>query len=191
MTLQAKSGVALVLFALTMQSANSQNPEQCATFNALADKHDQRAQTYLKSIEADIKDLDPATVARLVEEKTKTASSESELSSLAREAYRKCLTDYLQGGNSAANPQPASPLQQALPAPQAPQAQPAPQARPAPRAPAKKGRPVQQVRSPQQQVQQPERPQYQQEAPIFFQPGRLIELGIGIGIGRALGGDKQ
>lgn len=158
-------------------------PQQCAAFNALADQHSQRAQGMLKEIETETQTMKPEDIPRFVEDRTNTASAETTLANLARDAYRKCLTDYLAGGS--AQPDAAAPAVQEAPLQEAPAQQGAPQ--PVQQAPAKKAKPAQQAPRPAQQQRVQRQPQTQeQQPPRLFVPGGLIDLGIGIGIGRAL-----
>lgn len=182
--------VVAVLAATHSLPAQAQSPgsdaQQCAVLNTLADQHEAQAQALLKSIETPAAGMDPAQIAALVEQKSRESSGQSELAGLTREAYRKCLRDYLSGGQAVAPAPLPAPVQQVAPIQQvAPVQQAAPVQQP-----------VQQVQ-PVQQQQQVYRPpvqqhqQYQQQQQRYQQyqqqvvPG-LIELGIGLGLERAL-----
>lgn len=141
------------LLASSPAYSQQTSPQQCMAFNTLADQHESKADAILKSIEKDTQNLQVSEIARIMQERSAAAGSEQELASLAREGYRKCLTDYLGGGA----PQPAAvpqqqPLQQAVP--QAPVEQPpVQQVLPAPvqQAPVQQAQPAQQQRPAQQQ----------------------------------------
>ncbi len=139
---------------------------QCATFNSLSDQHADQAQNLQRAIEAQAQTMPPDEGRKFIEEKSKATKSEFELAALAREAYRKCLKDYLQAGAAPAAPvQQAQPVQQVQPAP-VQQAQPAP------------ARPMQQQQYVRRQQTQP-----QQEQPVE-RPSLAPLIGFGIGLGR-------
>lgn len=180
-------------YSLSLQAQSAApSPQQCLAFNTLADQHEGKAQSILRSIETDTRNRPADEIARIMQERSEAAATESQFATLSRDAYRKCLTDYLSGGAPqppSAPQQMAAPTQPQAPADQQPPVQPV-QPAPVQQAPVQQAKPVKQAPAKQQPAKQQQRvhqqPQQQQQyQPGFIiGPGGLIDLGIGIGIGR-------
>jgi len=145
--------------------------ERCSSFNALSEKHGNSAREITAKAQEQAKSMPAANAEKFLAANEAGAKSEWEMSALARDAYRKCMQDYLAGGSSAP--------QQAVEPPRQQQTvqQPSPQTRP---------------KQTQQQVQQKPRAQQVQRVkqeqpepqPVYrpVLPG-LIGFGIGVGLG--------
>lgn len=166
--------VALAIFASpALSQTGDAAAERCASFNALSERHGNSARDITAKAQAQAKSMPAADAERFLAANEAGAKSEWEMSALARDAYRKCMQDYLAGGSAAP--------QQAVEEPRQQQAvqQPSPQARPKQTQQQVQQKPrVQQARQVKQEQLEPEpQPMYR---PVL--PG-LIGFGLGLGLG--------
>lgn len=179
LVLGLSSAAALMLAGSASLAQSPSAAETCAAFNTLSERHGESARDILAKSQEQAKSMPPADAEKYLAAQKAGANSEWEMSALARDAYRKCMQDYLSGGSAAAPQAPA-------PAPAAPVRQQAVQ-QPVKQQSVKQTQPKKKVTSAQkprvQQVQQaepPMEPEPQQSFPPLL-PGLL---GIGIGLGR-------
>lgn len=167
--------VAFAIFASPAQSQTGDAAaERCSSFNALSERHGNSAREITAKAQEQAKSMPATDVDKFLAVSEAGAKSEWEMSALARDAYRKCMHDYLAGGSAAAPQTPAPVPRQAV---QQPAQQPAVQ-QPRTKQTQQQQRTQQKPRAAQtQRVQQEAEPAYQ---PVL--PG-LINLGIGIGLG--------
>lgn len=177
LVLGLSSAAALVLAGSASLAQSPSAAETCAAFNALSERHGESARDILAKSQEQAKSMPPADAEKYLAAQRAGANSEWEMSALARDAYRKCMQDYLSGGSAAAPqaPAPAAPVrQQAVQQPV--KQQPVKQAPPKKKVTSAPKPRVQQV----QQAEPPMEPEPQQTFPPLL-PGLL---GIGIGLGR-------
>jgi hypothetical protein len=176
------SAAALVLAGSVSFAQSPSAAETCTAFNALSERHGESAREILAKAGEQAKSMPPADAEKYLAANKAGADSEWQMSALARDAYRKCMQDYLSGGSAAAPqaPAPAAPVkQQAVQQPAKQQSVKQQSVKQAP--PKKKVTSAQKPRV--QQVQQPEAPM-EPEPQQTFQPLFPGLLGIGIGLGR-------